>query len=480
MYLKALDCYNSSVAMFNDTRDSLTSKDEWKISYRSQHQHAYTGLWRSLLRRGKITEALLAAEEARSQALKDLMDFKYGSNAESYWSPFQIRSAYDSLSDVASSTIFMAVSGPVIFLWVVQGCKVHLRATEFKEFSSEEELTTLLNRLYINALKEIGTRTVKCENRSLDDDRSDEAVVEDRTPHDVFHPLFREGNTLKRLYDMIVAPILDLIDSKELLFVPEGPLCLVPFPAFVDSKSKYLSEAHFVRVIPSLTTLKMITDCPVDFHNSSGALLVGDPCLEGVLYEGKSLAKLKFARKEVEMIGEILGIEPLVGVAAKKREVLGRLSSVALVHIAAHGKMETGEILMSPNTTMENGPPEEKEYLLTMTDVLKADLRARLVVLSCCHSARGEVTAEGVVGIARAFLGAGARSVLVSLWALGDEATLEFMKYFYGELSKLKSASEALNRAMKCMRQSEKFNEVKNWAPFVLIGDDVILDLKKS
>ena len=57
-------------------------------------------------------------------------------------------------------------------------------------------------------------------------------------------------------------------------------------------------------------------------------------------------------------------------------------------------------------------------------------MRAKLVVLSCCHSGRVDIKAEGVVGIARAFLGAGARSVLVSLWAIDDKATLEFMRYF--------------------------------------------------
>lgn len=97
-------------------------------------------------------------------------------------------------------------------------------------------------------------------------------------------------------------------------------------------------------------------------------------------------------------------------------------------------------------------------------------------MLSCCHSAQGEIKAEGVVGIARAFLGAGARSVLVSLWAIDDEATMEFMKHFYGELVKGKKASEALRVAMKCMRESQQFREVKYWAPFVLIGDDVTLE----
>ena len=79
---------------------------------------------------------------------------------------------------------------------------------------------------------------------------------------------------------------------------------------------------------------------------------------------------------------------------------------------------------------------------------------------------------------ARGFLGAGARSVLVSLWAIDDEATMEFMKFFYRQLVNGKSASEALNEAMKSMRESDRFSAVKYWAPFVLIGDDVTLEFE--
>ena len=196
----------------------------------------------------------------------------------------------------------------------------------------------------------------------------------------------------------------------------------------------------------------------------SGALLVGDPWVQDVT----KLPRLPHAREEVEMIGRILDCTPLIGRQATKDEVLRRLGSVALVHIAAHGSMKAGEIALAPNSEMD--------FLLTMRDVLGVQMRARLVVLSCCHSAQGEIKAEGVVGIARAFLGAGARSVLVSLWAVDDKATLEFMKNFYQHLVKGKSAGEALNQAMSCMRESEEFGAVKYWAPFVLIGDDVTLE----
>ena len=94
------------------------------------------------------------------------------------------------------------------------------------------------------------------------------------------------------------------------------------------------------------------------------------------------------------------------------------------------------------------------------------------MVLSCSHSARGQINTEGVVGIARAFLGSGARSVIVALWALQDDATEQFMRRFYEDLVQGESASECLHRATKWMRNNG-FSEVRQWAPFMLIGDDV-------
>ena len=101
------------------------------------------------------------------------------------------------------------------------------------------------------------------------------------------------------------------------------------------------------------------------------------------------------------------------------------------------------------------------------------------MVLSCCHTGRGKILrGEGVVGMARAFLAAGARSVLVTLWAIDDEATMEFMKSFYQHLKDGKTASTAVHQSMKYLRESEKFSELRYWAPFQLLGDDVKIDLE--
>ena len=106
-----------------------------------------------------------------------------------------------------------------------------------------------------------------------------------------------------------------------------------------------------------------------------------------------------------------------------------------------------------------------------MEDISKVGIRAKLVVLSCCHSGRENIMkAERVVGIARAFIAFGARSLLVSLLLLDDRSTKEFMIRFYGHLVHDNlSASKALHQSMKWMRETKKYT-VSDWAPFVLIG----------
>ena len=197
-----------------------------------------------------------------------------------------------------------------------------------------------------------------------------------------------------------------------------------------------------------------------------------------MIYKGspERIRPLPCAREEAEMIGSLLGVQPLIGEHATKQAVLSNIHSVSLIHFAAHGDAKRGEIALAP-TRPYNGTPQERDYLLTMAEVAQVRLRAKLVVLSCCHSANGQIRSEGVVGIARAFLGSGARSVLVTLWAIDDEATMKFMICFYEHLVGGKSASESLHHAMKWMR-SNGFSNVREWAPFMLIGDNVTLDFK--
>ena len=464
---QAIGYYQRSITLLNKVRDRLQLNDDWKISLRDQYQTTYAALWRLFLADNKVTEALLSAEQGRAQGLKDLMAFSYGLQVNDPESGPENSTFQELSSRIPLNTIFMAFGKGELVFWVCQqGKEVQIRR---RQISSQDEVSAFFASLVNIMGQRIGARDfVECEDRSLklvsDARLAAKSSIRDGRKS---HHIHLQKDALSTLYDIIIEPIQNLlVVGSELIFVPEGPLFLAPFAAFKGPNSKHLCESFRIRLIPSLTSLKMIGDCPVYHHCKSGVLLVGDPWVQEVA----ELDQLPFAKEEVEMIGEMLGCTPLIGRQATKDAVLRRLGSVALVHIAAHGSMETGEIALAPDDA-------KMDFILTMRDVLRVKMRARLVVLSCCHSAQGEIKAEGVVGIARAFLGAGARSVLVSLWAIDDKATLEFMKNFYQLLVKGKSASEALNQTMNCMRESEEFGVVKYWAPFVLIGDDVTLEL---
>ena len=471
-FSKAEECFEFSIKVFEEMRFQLQEKDDVKISFRDRLK-SYTRLWIVQLRQKKTKEALLTAEQGRVQALAHLMESQYGAKSTPSASKEQMVKTTNISSLVSSPTTFLAEAKKSVHFWVLH---------EGQEWQfMKKKVKNTLKDMTDKAYKQIGVHELAlCEDRSLDDpeDGTIEDLFERGTDEKEFTSSQAGGDALRELYNVMIPPISHLIEDEELIIVPDGSSFLIPYAALVDQNSRYLSEMLRIRLAPSLTSLRLLAECPEDRHSTSGVLLVGDPWIETVRLKSGEKQKLKRypqlpgAEKEVKMIGQILNVEPLTGKNATKEQVLSRLNSVSLVHIAAHGSAERGEILLSPNLSSSK-PPEEKDFLLTMTDVLDAKLDAKLVVLSCCHSGRGKIKAESVVGIARGFLGAGARSVIASLWAINDKATLTFMGHFYEHLVKGQSASKSLHEAMKMMRQSGDFNAAKYWAPFMLIGDDV-------
>ena len=402
-------------------------------SFCTGHRCAYTHLWQVLVMLQRNDEALYAAERGRAQALLDALKVPYGLtllSPRSIESEEEVR--YNSRKTTVL-TVFLALEEKTVNIWVLgkEGNPI------FRQAKIEDSFTLLLDRAGVG---------IRCETRC----------------------------ELQALYDAVLGPIEDLFHGDELIVVPDGALSKAPWAA--------LSETLRIRTVPSLTSLKVITDSPREYHSKSGALLVGDPCLNKITDKlGNPIYDpLKYARMEVEMIGKILGSQPLTGEDATKEAVLQRIASVALVHIAAHRRKETGEIFLAPDPRWESKPSTEEDWIMKMSDIQAVRLRARLVVLSYSHSGQGEVSSEGVVGMARAFLFAGARSVLATLWGIDDKAKMMFMKSFYQQLGSGESASVALQRAMKCLRDSDDFSSPRYWAPFVLIGDDVKIELKKK
>ena len=462
----AVGNFVSAMNTFNYLRSLLKSKDNWKMKYRELYEKTYTALWKSLLRIGKIDEALFAAEQGRAQTLSDnlLIQFKLPESLTA--ATFDTERTISRLSrEIITPIIFLGIERLTINIWFLsRRNKVVFRQGKLEGDRTEEDpIHTLLQ----SSLEKIGAEdTVRCEDRTLDNDCpfSIEAWGKG-VGKPTLMPL---DNPFKPFYDAIIDPIIDMLGPQddELVIVPDGALCLTPWAAVIESIR--------IRAVPSLTSYQLILSVPEGHHKRRGALLVGNPCLNQLK---KPEPGLPCAQEEVEMIASILNTRALVGRQATKGEVMKRMSSVGLIHIAAHGNKHTGEIALSPNPGWTSNFPQKKDYILKMSDVQAVNLRARLVVLSCCHSGRGRILkGEGVVGIARAFLAAGARSVLVTLWAIDDEATMVFMKSFYKHLKEGKTASASVQQSMKSLRQSDEYSEMRYWAPFQLIGDDVKIE----
>ena len=458
----------------------LPLSEEYKFSLDEQSVPFYKTLALMLVSLEHYTDALLVLEQGRARALVDLVSRKYGIHevtSQTYDEHFRIIRSF--FATQRENVLFMATLMDSICLWFID----RLGNVLFKSYFVNKDVMheSLLNFVCSGCRGKGGTFAMAWQTPPPTERADNEEALNSFLQYLTYPCEKARRMNVPFVHQVIFGVADDLPDDEEIIFVPEGAMFQLPFPALQNANRDYLAEKVRIRLVPSITTLKLIQDSPADYHSKTGALLVGDPCTPRIIRQGQNvteLARLPGARHEVEMIARLLGDREscLTGSNATKQEVLRRIQNVSLVHISAHGKMETGEIALAGE---ESSSPED--WLLTMEDVSNVGIRAKLVVLSTCHSACGKImTAEGIVCMARAFLGCGARSVLVALWAIDDQATLVFMTSFYKFLFVHKmSASRALQHAMKEMRDSTEYNHVRHWAPFVLYGDDVTLDVNE-
>ena len=465
-----------SIQKCEEMHEFFRVKDKFKISFFDKHVYPYLFLCCLLIAKGSHIEALYVAELGRSKALTDILSDKYSVEKGISVNPHSWIGIENIMNkNVLSSCLYISCFNVNMYFWILKPNK----SVVFRQTKLNESADQVFGNEKNGGSQELPQE--QCEDRSLFSSYVS-SLAKCHAPHEGSTETLRlveedkDTPTLADGYNMIVAPVADLLEEPEIIIIPDPLLYGIPFAALTNDKvneeKKYLSDTKRIRVVPSLTTLKLIQLSSDDYHSETGALIIGDPEVRDVYYRGElfKLEQLPAARKEAQMIGRLLGVKPLLGDDARKQTVLERMHSVSLIHFAAHGDPERGEIALSPISSC--GTPHEEDYLLTMAEVSQVRLTAKLVVLSCCHSASGQRMAEGVVGIARAFLASGARAVLAALWAIEDKATMQFMNRFYEHLVYGESASESLHQAMKWMRENN-FSDVRQWAPFMLIGDDV-------
>ena len=268
---------------------------------------------------------------------------------------------------------------------------------------------------------------------------------------------------LRSLHELLIEPMEDhLPDGRELLLVLEGDLYLVPFPVLRSSQgnSDYLCERFSLLAVPSISAMR-VAQRSKSLHPTSEqttALVVGNPKLPSGVAEQWGWSDLPYAEQEAEIVADLLGSKALTGASASKEALLRNISQMECVHLATHVSWKLSAVVLSPGETVSSMPskrlshssqpealedaasemsstidlPALSDFLLTAADILALKLRAKLVVVSSVHTRdhHGRASSDGVVGLTRALLAAGAQCVLISLWPVPDTAVKILFRTF--------------------------------------------------
>ncbi len=451
----------SSIAIFESLRPGL--RDEQKISLAESQKRTYDLLQQSYVAQNKPNAALITAERGRARAFIELLAQRTSSKLEQKLSPKP--PSLKEIKAVAKNRDMTLVSYSIIedkqgeesqlYIWVVnpQG-KVDFRQLDLAMIKQEFKTSI--------ASVSSDSRQAAAGGLDLRKPRLQDYVVSFRG--DVRANSLAERRKLsfpRDAYKLLIEPIKELLpeDPHELVvFIPQGSLFLVPFPALQNSAGEFLIEQHTIQIAPSIQTLAMKElSAPIA---QSPALIVGNPAPMP-----DSLTPLEGAETEAKAIAQILQTTPIIGQDATETIITEKMPQAKLIHLATHGLFDEHQGLQSSlafSTTDNNGG------FLTASEILDLELVADLVVLSACNTGRGKITGDGVVGLSRSFLLAGAQSTIVSLWYVPDQATSALMTNFYRQLQTNSHQPQALRQAM--LNTMEEYPSPRDWAAFILVG----------
>jgi CHAT domain-containing protein len=304
---------------------------------------------------------------------------------------------------------------------------------------------------------------------------------------------------------MILAPVAGELGNKRLVIVADGALQYVPFAA-LSVTNQPLIVRHEIVSLPSASAFAVQRENLANRELAPKTLAViadpvfspGDPRLkkeaEAVAQNDTrslehlpasaaggarlTIPRLPFTRWEAD---QILGVaragsnlKALDFRANRAMATSGELSKYRYVHFATHGYLDTSRAGLSAIVLSmfdENGKPQDG--FLRTHDIYNLKLPAELVVLSACETGLGkDVQGEGLEGLTRGFMYAGARRIIVSLWSVNDKATAALMQRLYtGMLRSNKTPAAALRAAQIEMLRTGQWQSPYYWAPFVMQGE---------
>ncbi len=295
---------------------------------------------------------------------------------------------------------------------------------------------------------------------------------------------------ITRLSEALIGPLAtECREARRVIVAPHGILHYLPFGVLLTAEVTevdfaalpYLISSTEVLVVPSVSTLDCLRSARAsDAGARGGFLLLGDPDLARAEERSVLARGIGGTVREIDQVRDLFPPEHTRiltharATAAGLREA-GSRERYRLIHIAAHGlfnerRPQLSGLLLSPD------PAQEDDGFLAVGEVFGLDLPCDQLVLSACSSALGEeVTGEGLVGLTRAFLYAGARSVVAALWEVSGEATTLFMRDFYHEPAEGRASALAkAKRRMIAGREIKPGIESSHpyfWAGFVMTGE---------
>jgi len=454
-------------------RGKVGSNDAYKVSIFDLQVDTYQLLQQALVAQNKTDEALEIAERGRARALVELLSRRFSPN-QTEVSPITAPKL-EEIKQIAKTQNATLVEYSIIveqlpgnqdtseselYIWVIQPTgEVTFRRSNLKPLWQTQKLS--LKQLVTSSRQSIGVRG-----------RSSIEVV----------PLNSSEieNQLKQLHKILIDPIADLLPSDpnaHVIFMPQGELFLVPFPALQDANGKYLIEKHTILTAPAIQVLDLTQKQRVKVQqaNPKGLVVVGNPTMPKVTIKigepPEQLNSLPAAENEAITIAKLLNTKALTGNQATKKAILSQLPQARIIHLATHGLLDDFKGLGVPGA-IALAPSGNDDGLLTADEILNLKLNAELVVLSACDTGRGRITGDGVIGLSRSLITAGVPSIIVSLWSVPDAPTASLMTEFYRNWQEKKlDKAQALRQAMLTIMKDRKYQNPKNWAAFTLIGE---------
>lgn len=313
----------------------------------------------------------------------------------------------------------------------------------------------------------------------------------------------------QELAQMILWPIGEYLNKKRIIVVPDGGLNLIPFQILTSPTSNRLliDDAEIINA-PSASIFGELQKGAIDRQPAANLLVAfGDPVFTGsdeagnkeqngqVLasaqlrsalgdndrgdkpFDPTNLPRLFHAKRELDSLRDVAGPRSLIVReydATRDRFLRTDLTQFSILHLVTHG-------YFNPNHPQNSGfvlsdidrDQKRTQAFVGLREIYELRAPVLLVVLSACQTGLGEnVRGEGLMGMTRGFMHAGASSVVASLWEVDDEATAELMKLFYRNmLQHGMKTGEALRAAQNSIRQQSEWRSPYYWAGFTLQGE---------